>query len=260
MRALLAVVLSLLLSSAVFAEALNGSVEKKDLFGGDSQVVDSTTGDGIPNARVGLPSKNYSTRTDENGHFSLNSPVDKPTIMSVDKDGYKPFSVTIDQTSASKPIVIGIEKANPQNVVVESDLIHLGDNSYSAESANAGEFSSKSVGAFYTKSFPIKGLKGDEDAYLYIGSIIGIDTLAARKMGQSKVTTAYAEAPQVFCNGNKIAEIKINGDGQEIKIPKQLINPSGDNEITIKAGKNLFQSAYIDYDDIEFTNLQVEIK
>ena len=44
----------------------------------------------------------------------------------------------------------------------------------------------------------------------------------ARDMGQSKVKTAYASAPQVYFNGNRISEIQINGDSQKIKIPKQL--------------------------------------
>ena len=33
-----------------------------------------------------------------------------------------------------------------------------------------------------------------------------------------------------------------------------------DNELMIKCGKNLFQTNYVDYDDIELANLRIEIK
>lgn len=82
----------------------------------------------------------------------------------------------------------------------------------------------------------------------------------ARDMGQSKVTTTYASPPQIFFNGNMIAELNLNGDNQQIKIPRNLIRPNADNQITVKAGKNLFQMAYIDYDDIELMNLFIETK
>ena len=57
---------------------------------------------------------------------------------------------------------------------------------------------------------------------------------------------------------NKISEIQINGDGQRIKIPSALIRRNQINEVTIKTGRNLMQTAYIDYDDIEFMNLFIE--
>ena len=79
-------------------------------------------------------------------------------------------------------------------------------------------------------------------------------------MGQSKVKTAYASAPQVYFNGNMIAELNLNGDNQQIKIPRNLIKPNQENQLTIKSGRNLFQMAYIDYDDIELMNLFIETK
>ena len=57
-----------------------------------------------------------------------------------------------------------------------------------------------------------------------------------------------------------IVELNLNGDNQEIKIPRNLIKPNGNNQLTVKAGKNLFQNAYIDYDDIELMNLFIETK
>ena len=260
MRALITLLLVLSVILPVCADSITGGVEKRDLNSGTNQVIDSSTGYGISEAKVSLPTKNYTTRTDTEGRFNLGTKITAPTIMSVDKEGYRPFSLTLNSETAGKPLIVGIEKSTPQNVVVESDMIHLGDNSFSANSANAGDFAVKSSGPFYSKDFHVCPLKPGQEAYLMVGSIIGIDTITSRQLGQSKVTTSYAEPPQVYCNGNKIAEIKINGDGQEIKLPRGVVRPNQQNEITIKAGKNLFQTAYIDYDDIEFTNLQVEVR
>ena len=94
--------------------------------------------------------------------------------------------------------------------------------------------------------------------YLVIGSIIGIDTLMAKSMRQNAVTNSYSSPPEIYFNGAKIAEIQLNGDGQRILIPMNLIRLGQMNEVTIKTGRNLKQTAYIDYDDIEFMNLSVQ--
>ena len=62
----------------------------------------------------------------------------------------------------------------------------------------------------------------------------------------------------MFFNGEKIAEIQLNGDNQKIKLPNRLINAGMQNEIMIKTGRNLQQTAYIDYDDIEIMNLSIQ--
>ncbi len=260
MRKFFGILFALLIGIPVFADAINGGVEKRDFKPGTNQIIDAKTGTGISSAKIIIPTKNYTTQTDQDGMFDLGTRIDSPTIMSVNKEGYRPYSLTLNSDSTIKPLRIGIEKSTPKDVVVETNLIHLGDGSFSANSANAGDFSSKSVGPFYSKNFSIKEMKPEEEAYLVLGSVIGIDTITARELGQSKVSNVYAAPPEVYCNGNKIAEIKINGDSQEIKIPRTVIKHSEDNDITIKAGKNLFQSSYIDYDDIEFTNLVVEVR
>ena len=94
---------------------------------------------------------------------------------------------------------------------------------------------------------------------MVIGSIIGIDTAIARGMGQNKITNSFASPPSVYLNGVKIAEIKVNGDNQRIKLPTNLIKWNQNNTITIKAGINLMQTAYIDYDDFEFMNVSVQV-
>ncbi len=258
MKLLLTLILTTLLSMPVIA-AINGGVEKKGL-GDYNQVVDSKSGSPITQADVALPSKGWQTKTDNDGRFNLGAKIDAPTIMSVQKEGYKPFSLTIDGNSTSKPIVIGIEKTNPHDIIIDKDMYHIGDDNYSENSANAAEFRIKAIGPFYTKNFQFKTLAANEDAYLVIGSVIGIDTKMARDMGQSKVKTAYASAPQIFFNGNIIAELNLNGDNQQIKIPRNLLKQNSTNQITIKSGKNLFQTAYVDYDDIELMNIFIETK
>lgn len=239
--------------------AVKGGVQKIEDLKNYNQIIDSQTGKGIPQAKVTAPALKFVTMTDEEGRFNLNAEINAPTILSVQKDGYKPFSLTIDK-SRNEPLIIGIEKSAPRDIVIETDMIHIGDNSYSINSANAGDFGAKAIGAFYSKDFDIPKLNSNQNAYLIIGSIIGIDTLTAISAGQSRVQTTYASPPEIYCNGNKICELMINGDNQKIEIPKGVIKQGQKNSITLKAGKNLLQTAYIDYDDIEFTNLSIEIQ
>lgn len=239
--------------------AISGNIQKSG-YGDKNQIIDTQTGNPVGDARVKIPSRGCQTTTDNEGRFELSTKIDAPTIMSVDKQGYKPFSLTVDSETFSKPIVIGIEKTTPHDIIVDTDMYHIGDDNYSENSANASEFKIKAIGPFYTKNFPIKTGNPSEDMYLVIGSIIGIDTKLAKEMRQSNVITAYASPPEVYFNGNKIAEIQLNGDNQQIKIPRNLIRFNGANQVTIKCGKNLFQKAYTDYDDIEFMNLYLESK
>ena len=257
-RLLILFFLFLTLSNNVFATVKEGGVEKREIMN-FNQIIDSKTGEGIPHAKVAVPALKFVTITDDEGKFNLNAEIKAPAILSVQKDGYKPFSLTVSEMG-KKPLIIGIEKSTVKDIVVETDMIHLGDNSYSENSANAGDFTMKSAGANYTKDFTIPLLQNGQNAILIIGSIIGIDTLTARSAGQSHVRTAYASPPEIWCNGNKICEININGDNQQITIPKGILKQNGRNSITIRAGKNLMQTAYIDYDDIEFTNLSIEVQ
>ena len=79
----------------VYAETFTGGVSKLDV-GSGNQIVDSATNMPIQNAKISLP--NYTTRTDNNGNFNLPK-IDAITILSVEKDGYRPFSLTINDSS-----------------------------------------------------------------------------------------------------------------------------------------------------------------
>lgn len=244
-------ILICMLTLPAYSATFSGGVSKVDMR---NKVVDSETNMPIPNAKVTLPKLNYTTYTDSDGNFALED-VDSTTILSVEKSGYRPFSLTVSDTSNA--LRIGIQKSNATDIVIESEMMHLGDDNYSTASANAGNFRLRSSGPFYSKQFIMTAATLSAKNYLVIGSIVGIDTLLARSMGQNRIVNSYASPPEVFFNGTKIAEIQLNGDNQKIKLPNNLIQANRPNEITIKTGRNLMQMAYIDYDDIEIANLSI---
>lgn len=251
------VIFMLMIGIPVYSKTITGEI-KKDTKKNVNQIYDSNTNTPIEGVIIKIPSKNYQTRTAKDGTFKLKTDINAPTIMSLEKSGYKPYSMTLN-SDYKNPISIGIEKTTPQDIIVDTDMIHIGDDTYSERSANAGEFSIKSMGIYYSKDFNVKPLNPEDTLFLIIGSIIGIDTIEAQRLGQSRVLTSYSSPAEIFFNNNKIADIKINGDNQKIKIPVQLIRPNQNNNITIKTGRNLFKVNSIDFDDIEFTNLLLEI-
>lgn len=257
MKKVLSIILIMFMTLPTFSATFQGGVSEQGR-GNSSRIIDKNTGEGVGGANIRLPKQNYSTRTDSNGFFELDTAIDGTSIMSIQKENYKPFSMTVNERTLDAPIVVGIEKSNASDLALDANMYHLGDDSYSDLSANAGEFRMQAIGPFYTKRFTLRNLNIAKPVYLVIGSIIGIDTAMARSMGQNKIPNAFASPPEVYFNGNKISEIQVNGDGQKIKLPPNLIRKNQVNEITIKTGRNLMQTAYIDYDDIEFMNLIIE--
>lgn len=236
------------------AAVMEGGISK---IGEVNQIVDSDTNMPVAGAKVSLPKQNYTTFTDSNGMFDLNATVRDNSILSVEKAGYRPFSLTIDERIAARPIVLGIEKSNAKDIVISSEMFHLGDDNFSESSANSNDFKGKSIGPFFSKTFMMAANTVNKKNYLVIGSIIGIDTLIARSLKQNSIVNSYASPPEVYFNGTKIAEIQVNGDGQRVKLPNNLVKSGQMNEITIRTGRNMRQTAYIDYDDIEFMNLSI---
>lgn len=223
-----------------------------------NHIIDKQTNTPISGAKVRIPQRNYTTYTDNNGKFQTPSKLTPNTILSVEKENYKPFSITITDKNINHPLNLAIEKSNRFDIVIDTNIYHLGDDNYSMASANANQFKTTSSGHTFRKTFFMPLATKNKNNYLVIGSIIGIDTALARGMGQNKITTSFASPPRVFFNGQKIAEIQINGDGQRIKIPNYLIRPNQENELKIIAGINLKQTAYVDFDDFEFMNLNIE--
>lgn len=258
-KILIALFIMISINLPAFSGIVQGGVEKEMIIG-TNKVVDYTTNTPIAGAKISIPQEGFTTYTDANGNFSLGANFNGQTVLSVEKPGYKPFSMTVNKGALSHPMVVGIEKATPHDITVDKNMIHLGDNSYSDLSANAGDFQIQSVGPFYSRKIKIPTVAPGTRVSIVFGSVIGIDTLMAKSMGQNKINSAYASPPQVYFNGNKIAELQINGDGEKIKIPYNLIKQNQMNEITVKTGRNMMQTSYVDYDDMEFMNLSVEIQ
>ena len=258
MKRLLFLILIISLSS-VYAETITGKIDK-NFKKNSNQVIDRKTLEPLKEVIIEVPSKHYRTRTDEEGCFKLSTGINSPTIMSVKKDGYKPFSMTLESDCSREPIIIEIEKSNVNDLIIESEIVHLGDNYYSEHSANASDFSIVSSGSYYSKMFDLRKMERNENIYLNIGSIIGIDTQNAKRLRQTRVLSTWANPPEIYFNGTKIAELKINGDGQEIMLPRALAHEGTKNELVIKTGINQKKTNGIDYDDIEFANLIIEVR
>lgn len=224
-----------------------------------NQVIDSQTGDGVEFARITIPQKNFRTYTDANGNFEIKKvQITQPTIMNIEKEGYRPFSLTINNNeSLNNPMKIEIAKSEAMDISLDSEILHLGDDSFSKDSANASDFKLKSIGPYYSKDFIMTENAKHSTNYLVIGSIVGLDTKLAKAMGQNRIRTAYSSPAEIYFNGKMIGQLQVNGDGQRIKIPNSLINANSKNQITIKTGQNLMPSDHIDYDDIEIMNLSI---
>lgn len=225
-----------------------------------NRVIDSKTKKGIEYAKISVPQKNFHTYTDVNGNFELpDIKITQPILLNVEKEGYRPFSLTINNNeSLNSPMKIEIAQSEPFDVKLDSEIIHLGDDSYSKNSASAGKFRLKSSGPSYSKDFMMLDHSKTCTNYLVIGSVCGLDTKLAKSMGQNKIkTSAYSSPAEIFFNNQKIGELKINGDGQQIKIPTNLIKTNTKNSITIKTGHNMIVMDHTDYDDIEIMNLSI---
>lgn len=225
-----------------------------------NQVIDAQTKQGIEFAQVTIPQKKFQTYTDANGNFELeNIQISQPTIMNIKKEGYRPFSLTINNgQSLNTPFKIELAKSEAADISLDSQILHLGDDSFSYNSANASDFRLKSIGPYYSKDFVMTQNAKKSTNYLIIGSIVGLDTKLAKSMGQNRIKGgAYSSPAEVFFNGRKIGELQINGDGQRIKIPNSLIKADLTNQITIKTGRNMMPSDHIDYDDIEIMNISI---
>jgi len=257
-RILILFLLLFICSFECSADVISGKVRQDDKLYARNQVVDSTDGSPVDNARVSIPRNGFETYTDNNGKFELNTKIDSTMVLSVEKEGFRPYSLTIDKNSLNQPLRLGIERSKNGDIQLETALFHLGDDVFADTSANSSEFRIKSIGTFFTKKFNMAPISPSEEACVVIGSVIGLDTRLAKEMGQNRIASVYSSPAEIFFNGQKIGELSINGDNQEILIPRNLIRPT--NEVTIRTGKNLFQHAYIDYDDIELANLRVETR
>lgn len=258
MKKLLLVIFYLFLfSNACFSEIISGKINHNDM-NYKNKIIDSKTNKPLSGARITIPEINYETYSDLDGTFKLNADINNKTVMFVEKDGYKVFSLTVDNNIFKSPLKLGIEEINPFDMQITNGIIHLGDNMYSNNSANSYDFRANASSHYLSKTFNKPNCNYKQEVIIKIGTIIGLDTKKAKQTGQNRIAKVYSTPSEVYVNGNKIAKLELNGDNIEIPIPKNILKQS--NELLIKCGKNLFQTAYTDYDDIELANLRIEVK
>ena len=234
-----------------------GKVNHDDLIY-KNKIIDSKTQQPLSGAKISVPEIHYTTYTDKNGTFQLNADITNKTVLFVEKEGYKVFSLTIDNNIIRNPLKLGIEQSSPFDLQITDGIIHLGDDMFSDNSANSKDFRQGANGHYYSYLFSKPKYCSKQDVVIKFGTIIGLDTKKAKMIGQNKIAKVYSSPTEVFVNGNRIGILEINGDNQEIIIPKSLLKEK--NELVIKTGRNLFQTEYIDYDDIELANIRVEIE
>ena len=104
-----------------YCSTIQGGVSEQGI-GQTNRIIDKQTGTGIGGAKITLPKQNYQTKTDRNGYFELDTTFDGTTIMSVQKEKYRPFSMTIDQKSLSEPLTVTIEKSNAHDLSIDVNL------------------------------------------------------------------------------------------------------------------------------------------
>lgn len=258
MRSIVLIILIVFLCPCAIAETLSGVVNEQRLMTGSGYVFDEKTGRAVPGATVSIPSENIITKTDRNGMFKIPIPKGKQLILSVNKEGFTPYSLAIDNNDSLNPMKIGISEKNRNKIVIDSELHHLGDNKFSERSANAGDFSVKADGSYFLQEFYVSDADISGNAVLTIGSTIGIDTKDAQESGQNDVRSAYSSPVKVYLNSVKIGEISLNGDNWGFQIPPGLLKINRYNIIKIETGVNLDTDRDTDYDDMEFMNLFLE--
>lgn len=245
---------------------LTGNVQENDYLKQNSLsgenpsgfVKDALSGLPISGANISLPDKNVSTISKADGSFKLNLQGQQGNfILSVKKEGYLPFALNAKADDFSRPFVLHIEKFHGQ-IVIDSNIHHLGDNNYSDLSANASAFKLPAEGPtfikeFYLESLPPKGM------VLKIGSIIGLDTMESRELGQSHIDT-FSSPLSIYVNSVKVAEIAVNENNKAIPIYNMALKAHAKNLLVLQTGINqIYQYAGgIDYDDIEFMNIILE--
>lgn len=248
--------------SACYSSPLSGSVEEQNLLKNpqNNTIIDVLTGKPLQNVQIGIPSQGISTRTDSQGMFSLDANLNGPAILSVNTEGYQPFSMTVTQEDLKKPLIIGLSRNSKKQIIIDSELHHLGDNKFSKNSANAEDFQLQASKPFFSKKFYTDNSYKSEYYILKIGSVIGLDTEMAQRLSQNKTGSNTSSPTQIYLNSQKVGELKINGDSQEVFLPAGSLKIGEYNEISLKTGINLNSLRKVDYDDMEFMNLILEFK
>lgn len=221
---------------------------------GFGQVVRAMDGQPAAGVTVRIPALRWGTLSDAQGRFQLPALPSQPVIAMLEKEGFRPASVTLDRNSlAQKPLLARLEHAGGA-LLIDSEIHHLGDGSYAPGSAGAGEFRRQANGPVLRRSF-VMPAKPRGTEMLEIGSVLGLDTLDAHRHGQSRFHRASTNM-RVLLNGRLVGELSLNGDRRRLPIPAGLLQ-NGVNTLEIQTGFQSPDGVSIDFDDVELTLLSL---
>ena len=180
-------------SYPVFA-AISGQINHDDV-NYKNKIIDSRTKKPVSGAKISIPEIGFETYSDNDGAFKLNADVSDKTVMFVERDGYKVFSLTVDNSVFNSPLKLGIEQSSPFDMQITSGVIHLGDNMYSDNSANSSDFRLSANGHYLANIFKRPQATQKQDIVIRIGTLIGLDTKKAKlitsRISSNSHTTAF---------------------------------------------------------------------
>jgi hypothetical protein len=224
-------------SKQVTVSAPNSQVTLDSAYSG--QVIDRQTGQPLSNVEVAIPGAGISVRTDSQGRFQLPDNVPTDQILVAKLENYLPYSQTT--TSQSGPLQVELDRWNQNaTLVLETDVVHLGDDAYSANSAAANQFRLRTQGRELIRSFQLDRMP-TSSPILRIGSLIGLDTPEAARAGQTRVAEADMSPLVVVLNGIQVQTIPLAGNNIEVPLPINQLR-QGLNTVTLQTGKTFHPS------------------
>ncbi len=231
-------------------------------------VVDQKTGKPLVGVIIEVPEEHIRVTTDQDGRFTLPRPVPANRILTARAaNDFTPFSLTTRKDQRA-PFELQLERLATQTLVLDDRVRHLGDNDYSPNSANAGDFRIPSEGFVFKRRFRLPNIP-TRDPALRIGSLIGVDTPDSYRAGQSNLRGGrLLNGLQVLLNGKLVRRITLNGDNILIPLPRWLLK-QGINEVTLATtssqqsrsllsellGGFIQEEDSVDYDDMEFAQV-----
>lgn len=259
--------------------APNSQVTLDSAYSG--RVVDRQTGQPLAGVEVAIPGAGVSVRTDAQGRFQLPENVPSDQILVARLENYLPYSQATQ--SGSQSLELQLDRWDRSTtLVLETDVVRLGDNQYSAQSAAASQFRLPSQGYQLIRTFELDRLPSSPPT-LQIGTLIGLDTPEAVRTGQSQVPYADMSPFSVALNGQPVTTLALGGNNISVPLPLPLLRP-GINTLTLETGKTLHSGSdrssisipilggiigvrvpasqrggRLDYDDIQLTNITVDL-
>ena len=211
---------------------INSEVQLDSAYSG--QVIDRATGEPLANVAVDIPGAGVAVRTDSQGRFTLPENVPSDEILTAKLEDYTPYSQTTSQDGG--PMRVELERLDESTtLVLQSDVVHLGDDQYSEQSAGARDFRLRAQGREMVRQFRLERVPS-QPAELVIGSLIGLDTAEAVRAGQSGIATADMSPMEIEINGQTIHTISVAADNIRIPLSPRYLRP-GQNTVVIRTGK-----------------------